>query len=413
MATYYWVGGSANWTTGNSSPWSFTSGGPGGYGPPSSVDKAIFDANSGSGTCTLSSSYVYCASLQVTANCSINLNGNTNGSPGILIYTDANFATILDLNRTVSGVSIGVYRSSTGAYYLSPRGYILKNFSVNGNFASTALYLSGGDLYCTGDVTISQTDGSFYTGGNNITGYTISTYAYGSAYIDLAGSVLQSFNSNISIYSLSASAYTNFYGAIFAQSSSSTVTFYALSSSTLVLNNPTVYANNLTFSGYPNISAGLYYVGGNLDVSANSVTSGSINVYKTQGGASQTFTFGTASNFNLLTSSTGTLVLNVSSGSFTTITLQNYQLSLQLATAISVANITLIGSSGAEVTVIGQTSPKTLTVTGGFSLNYVKWQNITAAGTIPFTGTNFTDLGGNTNITFPVPGAGLFFGSNF
>lgn len=52
MATYYWVGGTGTWDAVNTANWSASSGGAGGSGPPLSTDTVVFDALSGTGTCT-------------------------------------------------------------------------------------------------------------------------------------------------------------------------------------------------------------------------------------------------------------------------------------------------------------------------------------------------------------------------
>ena len=67
MADRYWVGGSGSWNS--TSKWSTTSGGASGASVPTSVDNAIFDANSGSGaahyTVTVTASST-CANLTFT-----------------------------------------------------------------------------------------------------------------------------------------------------------------------------------------------------------------------------------------------------------------------------------------------------------------------------------------------------------
>lgn len=67
MADRYWVGGSGSWNS--TSKWSITSGGASGASVPTSVDNAIFDANSGSGaahyTVTVTASST-CANLTFT-----------------------------------------------------------------------------------------------------------------------------------------------------------------------------------------------------------------------------------------------------------------------------------------------------------------------------------------------------------
>jgi len=51
MADRYWVGGTSNWNS--TANWSTSSGGSGGASVPGSSDHAIFDSNSGTGTCTV------------------------------------------------------------------------------------------------------------------------------------------------------------------------------------------------------------------------------------------------------------------------------------------------------------------------------------------------------------------------
>lgn len=63
MANRYWTGavngGTGTWDTTDTTNWSTTSGGAGGASVPTTADFAIFDANSGSGVCTLGSDVVF------------------------------------------------------------------------------------------------------------------------------------------------------------------------------------------------------------------------------------------------------------------------------------------------------------------------------------------------------------------
>lgn len=65
MATYYWVGGNGTWNGTSTTNWSSTSGGTGGAGVPNAADTVIFDANSGTGTCTTAAGS---ASANITVN---------------------------------------------------------------------------------------------------------------------------------------------------------------------------------------------------------------------------------------------------------------------------------------------------------------------------------------------------------
>lgn len=58
MANRYWVGGTGTWNGTNTTNWSDTSGGTGGFSVPTSVDDVFIDANSGTGTITFSGASV-------------------------------------------------------------------------------------------------------------------------------------------------------------------------------------------------------------------------------------------------------------------------------------------------------------------------------------------------------------------
>jgi hypothetical protein len=50
VSTFYWVNGSGSWDATSTANWSNASGGSSGFGPPTSADNVIFDANSNTGT---------------------------------------------------------------------------------------------------------------------------------------------------------------------------------------------------------------------------------------------------------------------------------------------------------------------------------------------------------------------------
>jgi hypothetical protein len=56
MAARFWVGGAGNWDASTTTHWAATSGGAGGQSVPGSADIVTFDANSGTGTVTLTTS---------------------------------------------------------------------------------------------------------------------------------------------------------------------------------------------------------------------------------------------------------------------------------------------------------------------------------------------------------------------
>lgn len=84
MAARYWVGGSGTWNSSNTTNWSDTSGGTGGFSAPSYSDDVFFDSGSGAPTVTLSGS-LYFNSFNVSdavtfvdTSGSINISGNFN-----------------------------------------------------------------------------------------------------------------------------------------------------------------------------------------------------------------------------------------------------------------------------------------------------------------------------------------------
>jgi len=121
MASRYWTGavnsGTGTWDTSNTANWSTTSGGAGGASVPTTSDQALFDANSGAGTCTLGSNVV-CSVLTLT---------NYTGT--------INFATF----------KIGVAGSATTVVNLGTTATLtgLKRIDITANVASGTRTITG------------------------------------------------------------------------------------------------------------------------------------------------------------------------------------------------------------------------------------------------------------------------------
>ena len=77
----YWVGGTGDWDTSTTTHWSLTSGGAGGASVPTSSDNVYFDANSGSGIVTLTSSLLATSNLDFTG-----FTGDFSGSQHLAVY---------------------------------------------------------------------------------------------------------------------------------------------------------------------------------------------------------------------------------------------------------------------------------------------------------------------------------------
>lgn len=147
MATYYWVGGAGTWDNASTANWSATSGGAGGAGVPTSIDTAIFNANSGTGAVTIAS----------TATC---LNCSFNGS-GIIATLNANHTVTF----TTLTVSAGVFDCST----------------FNMSFGVGTIGITGGTFTCNG--------GTITAGALQTSGVSAKTISLGASTINLSSSL--------------------------------------------------------------------------------------------------------------------------------------------------------------------------------------------------------------------------------
>ena len=134
--TLYWVNGSFNtWSTTNSSRWSLTSGGVGGEPPPTATDDVIFDANSGSGTVSISGGL--CRNL-TTSSPSV-----TFDQSGTLTVSGSSFTTSAGTTwtgtGTISFTAVTVSLDTNGA-----------NFNCSFQMAQTQAITLGSNLTCNG-----------------------------------------------------------------------------------------------------------------------------------------------------------------------------------------------------------------------------------------------------------------------
>lgn len=96
MATYYWVGGSGTWDNVSKANWSASSGGAGGSGPPNNADTAIFNAASGTGTCTTAATAAAAVVSHDGTNITLKLGANFTISGGFTLSSGT-----LDINSYV------------------------------------------------------------------------------------------------------------------------------------------------------------------------------------------------------------------------------------------------------------------------------------------------------------------------
>jgi hypothetical protein len=170
LTTAYWVGGTGTWNASSATNWASTSGGAGGAGVPAAGSTVIFDANSGTGTVTISTgatcSYITCTSASSSllfssaatlactgaiANGAINItSGGWTGVNGGLTIDNAGYTTSLSISSGRNFNSPVTYQpSSATSSVLS----LTANTSINlGSFLLTqgTLSLNTYTLTCAG-----------------------------------------------------------------------------------------------------------------------------------------------------------------------------------------------------------------------------------------------------------------------
>lgn len=152
MANRYWVGGAGTWNASSTANWSATSGGAAGASAPVSADAVIFDANSGTGTCSVASGAA-CASLThgapnitVQFSAALTMGGNLTVSAGVLDLNN-NTVTCLSLvctaaaTRTIAFGSTGLVKCTRATTALT---FDLYNATVAATITGTpTIELSG------------------------------------------------------------------------------------------------------------------------------------------------------------------------------------------------------------------------------------------------------------------------------
>lgn len=392
MANRYWVGGTGTWDASSTTHWSASSGGASGASVPTSADDVYFDANSGGGTVNKATTpLVNSLSFSGFAGTisgvgQINFGGNLDvGTSGTALTSTVAFAGqhnapgTFSIGGTRTCYSIALFGSSDTATInqtsaLSIVGddltiqragpFNTNNYAINARVAANAI---GAGDFNFGTSSISSfatilTDGSgsvYYSG-------TI-TPASGSLQVFVGGSG--------SIYATLPSVYTTLY---YGKTGSGSVTFPTSINATSVTVNggtlsSTVVCSTLSISTYLSVPG------------AVTGASPSTAVFNLLG------TGGTIGTFGSYGSSTEIIV----------------------GSDFTISNMSILGPAG-TTTVRSDTAGVQRTITStSYSLSNISWKDINAAGTIPFTGTGFVDLGNNTNIQFTLPWNGLFFGSNF
>lgn len=441
MANRYWVGGTGTWNYTSTVNWSTTSGGSGGASVPGNLDDVFFDSNSGSGTCTIANTST-CKSFTINSGSAISF--STSGNK---IDTDNGFQISSSQTGTLSSLNFGgLWNAST--IYMDTGGFTINSITPSSISGGTTLNLTR-NIVANGQITLPYSVAGaagpayFNTNGYNITAYgglnlNFGGYSGGGVTADLSSSTITaniyllltaSGNTNVTlngtfitsytyvtIQNSGAGSITNSIGSG-AISGYTNVTFYTNSTGPITYagyvyqyGNPYSLSLTKTSSGAITLSGSVYNYG-DLNLSAGTSINYLFHQYSGSAGVTKYIdNAGTITYFQRAGS--GTIYDFKGAGSIGTLNLSSIS-ELIINASLTTSTLNLTGASPGSMTVRAYSGTSTLTANSSFSLSNITWQNITAAGTIPFTGTGFVDGGGNTNIQFYIPGSGIFFGSNF
>ena len=288
MALRYWVGGTASWDATAGSKWSDDTGGPGGASVPTASDDVYFDANSGSGTVTVSGTRV-CNNISFAG-----FTGTFAGASGLTISGSLILSS--SYTHTLSGTL--TFNSTSGVKTLTTNGVSLTGgLTFNGVGGE---WIFQDNLTTTGTITL--TNGTLDFNNKNVTANALSsnatsvrTWKLGSGLITLTGSSLNKVN---------FATTTNF-------------TFDAGTSTIKLTGSISADRNflggGLTFYDYWNATTGSFAV---IITGSNT-----FNNFTIDPGRTQTFTAGTTQTINGTFSALGTvgspIVINSSGAAFT------------------------------------------------------------------------------------------------
>lgn len=444
MADRYWRGGAGTWNSTNTTNWSTTSGGAGGASVPTNADTAIFDANSGTGTVSVTQDQAICQSLTVGA--------FTGTFSGTVIVNSGNVTT--GTTATLSNLSIWVTGAGGGTFSGTQQ---ISNISVNLNAANQNYTISGnanvGTSITKGTGNLLTTSGSTITNvrfitasgtGGTATLPTISGFSgIGVDVTCTAGSIsIQSIRALGSITcnssgSVTINAVPEFSSLFIFSQSNGTVTFPAWPTTAQVTDfrvtktgGTSSPAISSSFAGYSSLSL----AGSGINATSVSVSSaGSLTLSSnafvstvSHGGSNLAFSAYSSSSTQAIgtctVTSTNLTIGGSAAGRIGTFNHQVAGATLTINNTVNVfnANTLNIGATpSSPVMIVKSNTPSgtraIVAANTSYTLRNIDWRGIQASGVIPFTGTNFINGGNNLNITFPATAgsAGLFFGSNF
>lgn len=167
----YWVGGTGTWNTTNTTNWSATTGpGGGGASVPTSADDVFFDANSGSGTCTVGAS-VTVKSINFS-NTSVVVDSMTSNYPIIASGGNITLGSTSNLSQAWLRLAPTTAISTT----ISGASTLFKIDLLASNAGATASL--GSNVSCSSTFTIYTSSGFGAAGSNSLANFNLTCAAF-------------------------------------------------------------------------------------------------------------------------------------------------------------------------------------------------------------------------------------------
>ena len=291
MADRYWVLGGGIWNSTNTSNWSDSSGGLGGFSVPTAADNVFFDANSNVGTTafavSMGNSPRVCNDFTASG-----LDGVMTLAGTSIGLTVSGSLTFQATNFTATYTGVTTFNATTTGKTVTTNGVTLGGAGTTAIFDGVGgAWTLGSALTVGGSVGITVTNGTFDTGGYAVTAYglnssnaNIRTINLNNSTITISGTSITfttstnlTFNAGTSQINFTSSATTSQMGGL---------TYYNVSytqptPSSHTINGANTFTN-LTFVGRTSVGIGVVNFGASQTINGTfTVSAGTAAAYRT------------------------------------------------------------------------------------------------------------------------------------
>jgi hypothetical protein len=394
MANRYWVGGSGTWDASSTANWSTTSGGAAGASAPVAADTALFDANSGIGTCTTAAGAVCTTVTKTSSDLGLTLGAD-------LTITGAFTLTNGDLSLGSNTLTCKNFSSSNSN--ARSVGFGTGNITVTGNNLTVYNVGDGTNMTFSGTPIVNATySGS--TGTRTISGPTINPSTTNIANINVsAGSDIISFGTGVrgsidvdftgftgtctELPKLLYGSLTLSAGMTLGATTGNTIEFVATSGTKTITTAGKTIDNSITFNGVggtwqlvDNLTTGstrtVTLTNGTLDLNSKTLSCG---IFSSSNANARTITAGASGQINL----TGNNLTVINIGNPNNLTITDIPTNL---------NLTYSGSTGTRTITLGTPN---VDLTGVFDINVTAGSDIiTNTGNGRWHSADFTGFAG-------------------